>query len=512
MSFTTFAAIDVGSNELSLKIYEISKKDGIHELEHVRHPILLGSDTYKYGKIRYALVNEVCEVLKNFNLKLQEYDVTEYVAYATSAIREASNKFLILDQIKLHSGIEVKVISNSEQRFLCYKAIAFRESSFNQIVEKDTAIIHAGSGSIQITLFSKGSLLCTQNIRLGVLRIRELLGDMEKMTNDFKSLVMEYINNELLTFTQFYLKNLKIENIIALGEQLDDMLTLMKYPPVMKPLPVKDCMRTLEQISKMSLNSIISKTNLPQEQAALLMPASMIYLRLLEESNAKHIYFCDIGLCDGIAAEYAERKMKLASKHDFTNDIICCARNIALRYQCNRPHNENVEHLALRIFDGIHKLHGLGKRERLLLKIAVTLHNCGDFINMNHSRENSYHIIMSTEIIGLSHQERELIARLVSYTTEDFQENLHSHDGIETDIYLKTAKLFAIFSIAHVLDKSHKQKLKEIKLSLKPNDLTITAYTLEDITLESGLFDTKASFFEDVYGIRPHLKQKRRLP
>ena len=70
-------------------------------------------------------------------------------------------------------------------------------------------------------------------------------------------------------------------------------------------------------------------------------------------------------------------------------------------------------------------------------------------------------------------------------------------------------KLTAILRIGNAMDRSHKQKFKNLKTAFKNQKLIITTETLEDITLERGLFEQKADFFEEVYGIRPVLKQKR---
>ena len=59
------------------------------------------------------------------------------------------------------------------------------------------------------------------------------------------------------------------------------------------------------------------------------------------------------------------------------------------------------------------------------------------------------------------------------------------------------------------MDKSHKQKFSNISVNYRDNHLIITGTTLEDTTLERGLFEKKAEFFEEVYGIRPQLKQRR---
>jgi len=457
MSTTIFAAIDVGSSELSMKIFEVSKKTGLKELEHIRHQIELGADTYKYGKIRYPLVQELCEVLRGFAAKMKEYDIHDYQAYATSAIREASNNILILDQIKLTSGIKVKILSNSEQRFLSYMAITLNEPKFPSIIEKDTALIDVGSGSTQISLFHKGYLYHTQNISIGTLRIRELLGSLEHKTDNYQNLITEYISNELITYYELFLPSTKIESAIAIGCN----------------------------------------------------PREIILTKLLNEIKPKNTYFIPVTLCDGIAVELAGRKHKILPTRNFSDDIIYCARNIAKRFHCNMAHINNVEFLSIQIFDGIRKLHGLGKRERLILQLAVILHTCGDFINMNTSRENAYQIVSSSELIGLSDLEKDMVAHIVRYTTDTFPKYTQLVNGFSKDTYLTISKLFAIFIIANALDKSHRQKLSNLKVAVKQNTLTICVNTLEDITLECGLFEKKAEFFEEVYGIKPCIRQKR---
>ena len=99
MAIKTFAAIDVGSFELELGIYEISGKYGIREIDHLRHVLALGKDTYNDGKITYVLVDEMCQVLREFMEVMKTYRVQDYRAYASSALREARNSQIVLDQI-----------------------------------------------------------------------------------------------------------------------------------------------------------------------------------------------------------------------------------------------------------------------------------------------------------------------------------------------------------------------------------------------------------------------------
>ena len=124
MAAQLFAAIDVGSFKLELGIYEIVRKNGLRQVEHLRHVIALGKNTYSTGKISYELVDEMCRILEEFTKIMKSYQITDYRAYATTAMRLAKNNRIILEQIRVRTGISVKVLSNSEQRLLTYKAIA----------------------------------------------------------------------------------------------------------------------------------------------------------------------------------------------------------------------------------------------------------------------------------------------------------------------------------------------------------------------------------------------------
>ena len=82
MAVTIFAAIDVGSYEVSMDIYQISPKIGIEKIDEVRSRIELGHDTYTNGKISYESAQRLGEVLGDFSRIMKEYKVTSYRACA----------------------------------------------------------------------------------------------------------------------------------------------------------------------------------------------------------------------------------------------------------------------------------------------------------------------------------------------------------------------------------------------------------------------------------------------
>ena len=97
MAITTYAAIDVGSSELCMKIYELSRQGGIRELTYVRHRLSLGTETYTKGFISYQTTNEICNTLNDFKRIISEFNADSYEVYATSALREAKNVLVIID-------------------------------------------------------------------------------------------------------------------------------------------------------------------------------------------------------------------------------------------------------------------------------------------------------------------------------------------------------------------------------------------------------------------------------
>ena len=249
--------------------------------------------------------------------------------------------------------------------------------------------------------------------------------------------------------------------------------------------------------------------NTSLDRAALLLPISMIYHNIFEETKAEQIWISGISICDGMAADFAERKEKFVPALNFTDGIISTSKNIAKRYQCDMVHNENVENICLKIFDTLKKCTNLTKRDRLILQIAAILHTCGSFISLKEIGENSYKIIMSTEIIGLSHKERVMVAYIVRYVNKTFPKYAEIQDVFDRDNFVKITKLNAILRLSASMDKSHQQKFKDISVNLDNNTLTVTGKTLYDITLEQGMFKLNSDFFEELYGIKPILKQKK---
>ncbi len=508
----TFAAIDVGSYELAMKIFEFSGKNGMKEIDHIRHKIDLGSETYSTGKLNFEKVDELCNTLKEYREIMQSYKVDGYKAYGTSAIREMSNTAIIQGQIAQRTGIHIDVLSNSEQRFLDYKSIASKGEIFNRIIEKGTVIVDIGGGSIQMSLFDKDTLVSTQNLKLGVLRLQERLKAMNASPSQVEKLVDEMVIAQISVFKKMYLKDRNIENIIIVDDYLSPWIAGHGSGTDKAGLVgIEEYKAFMKRLRNHGSMDIAKALGMAEEAVALLRISSVLLDCIVDMLEAKLIWAPGVSLCDGIAYEYAEQKKMVICEHDFEKDILASARTISKRYMGSKKRAETLETLSLAIFDSMKKIHGLGKRERLYLQIAAILHDCGKYISLINLGECSYNIIMSTEMIGLSHAERELVADVVKFNHDEFVyfEDLSKNSSLDKEAYLNMAKLTAILRIANGLDRSHMQKFKNAKITLKDRELIFQIDSQDDITLEKGLFASRSKFFEEVYNIKPVIKQKK---
>ena len=84
MAVTTFAAIDISSYEISMKIFEFSRKGGFRTVDDIRYRLNLGVGVYSGGTMEVDKVDTICEVLGDFKRIMAEYGVKEYRACTTS--------------------------------------------------------------------------------------------------------------------------------------------------------------------------------------------------------------------------------------------------------------------------------------------------------------------------------------------------------------------------------------------------------------------------------------------
>jgi exopolyphosphatase/guanosine-5'-triphosphate,3'-diphosphate pyrophosphatase len=504
------AIIDLGSLSLRLKIFEVASKEYPKEIESVRRFLSLGAQTYRNGLISGEQVTELCDILSGYVIKIKEYRIKDVLCVATSAFREAQNRDFVVEQIRLRTGLSVRILDNAEERYFHNIAVKELMNGFDKIIQNGTLILDIGAGSIQATVYDKSDFVFSQNMLLGSLRISELLSDLERQTTHYARVLEEFISHGLEDYHAVEPKGTNYQNMIAFGSDIGFIKDLSGLSPREYCfLPKKRFLETYDFLLKTSPTDLVLSKNIPSATASLLLPTAMIIKESLEYTGLEGIHMPAASLCDGIMYQCAWANFGFKLRMDPTQDTISAARHIGKRYRYDKKHTEQVERHALQIFDSTRRQNGLDDRSRLLLQLTAILHEVGKYIQVSSHSESSFNIVHATEIIGLDHVERDIIAYTVCYYMQADLFADPDYTNLPSDLRKTVSKLTAILRLADAMDASHKQKLRNISIVSLADSLHISCDTTEDLTYEIWDFDIKKELFFEVFGAKPVLKPRR---
>ena len=502
-----FASIYIGSYETTMRVYEIGKIKRLKEIDCLKMPSDIIKDVMNTGRISFDCTDKLCRVLNDMKRVMESYNVDGYSVVAGPNIRQAENDLFVLEQIKIRTGFEVEVISNSEQRFFSYESVASIEG-FDEFISDSALLIDLGGVTLQITLFEKGKIVTTQHLNLGTVSVSENIKKLGGFFGNSIEQTYEMMYKELELFKTMFLRGLEPKYMILLGDQISSLTEKLRGAPT-KMIKTQEYLDFINSLSGSYIKQFEIENDVSLENEILLEPFVMLHKAMAEVMDPKYIYMPGVSVCDGMALSYSFKKKWLTSTHDFDSDVISAAWAIAKRYDSYQPHLKALYKLSGMIFDAIKKYHGMGKRERLLMGTIAILHDCGKYISLSEASDCSYTIIMSSEILGLSHKEREIVATTVALNRKPFENYESLSDRFTEKEYLIIVKLLAILKVANALDRSHKQKIKNVNMKVKDSELIISIESNVSIDLEKGLFAKNADFFEQIFSIRPVLKEHK---
>lgn len=507
-NYKTFGAIYIGTYEVLLKVFEIrTESNQLREIDCLRTRTELARDIFYHKKVSFDTLHNLTSALSDMKSTMKAYHVDSYKVYAGYALRAAENVYFVLDQIRMRCGLNVTIISNSEQRFLSYQSTA-QTPKFEDMVASTAIMADIGGSSLQITLFEGGKIITTQHIMLGAFRVKENLKRLGQKADGMEQLY-DMIRKEIDAFLNVFLKDAKPKYLILLNDQLLNVLRQLFSNKDMTLLSKEDMRRYMSKVGKDITYTVTGQNEFIDDPDEMFLPFYILCDSLLQELEFEKVYLPGTSVTEGMALEYAYEHHYMKTSHDFEQDVLSAAWSISQRYGSYHPHLKAMDKMSSLIFDATKKQHGLKKREKLILRTAAILHDCGKYISLSESPQCSYTIIMSSEILGLTHKEREMVALIAAYNHKDELGYDLFTDYFSEEEYLVFLKLLAILRVANAMDRSHRQKFKKVSMNVNKDQLIITIESADSITLEKGLFEEKADFFQNVMAIRPVIRERR---
>lgn len=292
------AAIDIGSNAARLLITEVStdekNKVSFNKVSLVRVPLRLGFDVFETGRISILKSELLLYTMKAFSNLLYAYEVKYLKACATSAMREALNAAEIIDLIKKETGIEIEIISGSDEASFIYE----NHVAENLDKEHSYLYIDVGGGSTELTFLSNNKLIFKDSFDIGTIRLLK-----NKVTGETWDAMKDDIKNKT--------KDHKV-TAIGSGGNINKVYSLSKRKDT-RPLPLELLRDFYKELSNVSLEDRIRIYNLREDRADVIVPALLIYVNVMKWAGASEIYVPKIGLADGLVQHlWEEVKDKVA--------------------------------------------------------------------------------------------------------------------------------------------------------------------------------------------------------
>jgi exopolyphosphatase / guanosine-5'-triphosphate,3'-diphosphate pyrophosphatase len=280
------AAIDIGSNAARLLITEVVVDEkgntSFNKLNLIRVPLRLGFDVFEIGSISKPKIGMMLQTMKAFQHLMNAYSVQKSIACATSAMRDAKNANDIIRKVKLETGINIEVISGDLEAQIVY------ENHFAENLDKDHSYLYidVGGGSTEISFFANGVLTFKQSFNIGTIRL-------------LKNMVTSDEWDELKDAVKQFTKNQKEVVAIGSGGNINKVFSLSKRKEG-KPLSLEALRDYYKELSAVNVEERMTKYNLRQDRADVIVPALQIYTNLMRWADAQEIYVPKIGLADGL--------------------------------------------------------------------------------------------------------------------------------------------------------------------------------------------------------------------
>lgn len=510
---TTFAAIHLGSEKLSMQISEYYGLNRIKIIDSCQRPLRLGEETFKNKVIPINLVNEICEIIVGFKRLMDEYGVDEYKLQATTAVREASNQIFLLDQIYSRTGLVVDVVDMPQEIYTKY--VSIRNTLKNEkITSMDGAMLmmDISSGGLGITLVDNNKVKYQNNLHVGIIRIKESFDRNKRESVHFNTALTELLSSTIGPVRR-ELQNEKARYLVLSGTETELLLHMMKQEVSGRVHRIKaeDFRSFFSQVRKLNLPQLMSVYKIPESAAELVLPTILLYERLLDVLPVEEIVVTEDNFIDGMQLLHIGLATNKEQKQEWEEELISIFHMLGRRYSYDKKHVEQVERLALLIFDKIASRYSLGEKERLLLQGSAILHDLGKFVSLRSHSQYTYQLIMDTDIIGFSDRNKRMMALAAYYHANDLFDTSKKAPEVSREDLATVAKLAAILRMADALDRSYCQKIKNCRISISEQTLVINVLSKMDISLENWTFDRKSEFFEEVFGLKPVLQRVDRL-
>lgn len=291
-----YAAIDIGSNAVRMlfqQIYESENGPIFKKMSLVRLPIRLGDDSFLNGEITPIKEEKLVQMAHAFKHLCNIFEVQDYLASATSAMRDSKNGGEIMARIQNEIGIEIKIIPGDDEAEVLYESI-FNTGKIDD--DKTYMLIDVGGGSTEINIFANGERKAWKSFNIGTIRLKEGIQKAEEW-----DVFSEWLRENSAKF--------KPEYMVGTGGNINKIYKLCGLAD-WQMLHRNDIGDKIEFLKQFSPKEMIEQFDIRDDRADVIVHGASIYYRAMQEANIEEMIVPKVGLADGLIrrAYYANKE------------------------------------------------------------------------------------------------------------------------------------------------------------------------------------------------------------
>jgi exopolyphosphatase/guanosine-5'-triphosphate,3'-diphosphate pyrophosphatase len=499
----TFAAIDIGSNSVRLKISRL-QGGRLKEIHEDREVTRLGEGVFSGGLLSPESMSETVRVLRRFNRAIQEWGADSVRVVATAALRDARNQRAFLEWVRSTTGWTVEIISGLEEARLIHLGIV----SSSRVGADSALLVDLGGGSCELTLSRKGQIRDTASLPLGAVRLtNEFLKHDPPRKSELKRL-RGFVVREIGR-VQDRIKSAHVRAVIATSGTAAALAAVATHLARFKSRrasgATREMMRRIvKQITRLPIDQRRRIPGIGPRRAEIICAGAVVYAELLERCQLGGFRYSALGLRDGILAQMAaEYDRSTRSGRAVASERWESIKRAVVHYGVDLHHALSVRESALLLFSALKSVHHLPPEYQEWLSAAAMLYEVGDYVNRNGHHRHTHYIIANSEILGYTPQQRRIIGAIARYlgksrpTPED-----GPMSSLSPEERQNVTKASALLRVARALNLGRTQAVAHVAISARNGrvSMKLSARGKASVDLELWAIEKDRSYFREVFG------------
>lgn len=449
------AAIDAGSNAIRVVIAELGPTELVR-IEAERIPVRLGHNAFTRAELDNETIDQAVAAFVHFRQRFDHHGVAMYRAVATSAVRTAANRDVLLHRLYHEAGIELEVIEGEEEARLVRKAVM--QAMGPQAMPR--AILDLGGGSLEVNM-KVGSVWRGLSLPVGTVRLLESFGLDGAIGDAEAGMVRRYTATLMHTIARN-----PLSGAAAITGGNAEALAKILSTDGTNSFELADLEKAMPGIVGASIDERMQTLGIKRDRAEVIGIAALVFATAARQLGLQRLVSPGVGVREGVLIELSETAREEQAKAEGAHDkaLLTAARSFANRVDHDTTHGEHVRLLARALFHQLRDVHGVSDDKGVLLEVAALLHDIGEVVNQRGHHKHSEYMIRWGRLPGLDDQGREMVAMMARCHRKDAAraKELINASPLPKEARAQLRKLTALLRLADSLDSDHRSRVEQV--------------------------------------------------